>query len=123
MLPIIIVILEYLYKSYLKLILLSFPKRFTKMSTVFKTTLRPVLILGQVFGLINISYTLEHTGLFMRTKYATYYTFLELMRMLVLIMCTYVVHVRGIFYVQQFRLVKFWTVIIASRLSEIWMIK
>jgi len=34
-----------------------------EMTTVFKTTLGPILDLGKIFGLINISYTLESGGL------------------------------------------------------------
>lgn len=93
------------------------------MTTVFRKTLKPVLIMGQLFGLINISYTLEFTGLSMRNTNTRYYTFLELMRTFVLLISTYFIHIRGIFYMQQFRLIKFWVSIIASRISEIWIIK
>lgn len=120
---VIILILEYSRKSYRKLISLSFSERVTEMSTVFRITLRPVLILGQLFGLVNISYTLETTGFIMRTENSTYYGFLELIRMLLLAIFTYVIHIRGMFYIQQFRLIKFWIIIISARLSEIWMIK
>lgn len=93
------------------------------MATVFQTTLRPILFLGQFIGLINISYTLQPTGLIIRTSSSLYYSFLELSRMCLLMLCTYLVHVRGIYYVQHFRLVKFWMVIITARVSELWIVK
>lgn len=93
------------------------------MTTVFKTTLKPVLIMGQLLGLINISYTLEFTGLSMRNTNTRYYAFLELTRTFILLISTYLVHIQGTFYIQQFRLIKFWVSIIASRISEIWIIK
>lgn len=94
------------------------------MTTIFKTTLRPILFIGQFIGLFNISYTLEPTaGLLIRRSNSSYYSFLELSRMCLLIICSYLVYVRGVYYVQDFRLVKFWIVIIAARVSEIWIIK
>lgn len=94
------------------------------MTSVFKSTLRPILILCKIFGLINISYTFESTGLLVQNSTnTTHYALLELTRMCALIMFTYIVYVRGFYYIVYFRLVKFWIVIITSRLSEIWMIK
>lgn len=86
----------------------------------------PILVLGKVFGLINISYTFKYpgrSGLLTRSTTSTYHSFLELLRMTMLMIFIYIVHVKGVYYVQQYRLVKFWIVVLTARLSEIWIIK
>ncbi|CAH1722102.1 unnamed protein product [Aphis gossypii] len=94
------------------------------MTSVFKSTMKPILILCKVFGLIRISYTFESTGLLVHSSNnTTHYALLEITRMCVLILFTYIVYIRGFYYIVYFRLVKFWIVIITSRLSEIWIIK
>lgn len=93
------------------------------MSTVFKTTLRPILVIEKLIGFINLTYTLESNGLLIRKVNLTYYTCLEITRIFVLLMCTYKVYIRGYFYVQQFRLLKFWTTVMLGRISEVWIIK
>ncbi|CAI6351908.1 unnamed protein product [Macrosiphum euphorbiae] len=94
------------------------------MTSVFKSTQLPILILCKVFGLINLSYTFESTGLLVQNNTnTTQYALLEIIRMCVLIMFTYIVYCRGFYYIVYFRLVKFWIVIIASRISELWIIK
>lgn len=94
------------------------------MTSVFKSTVKPILILCKVFGLISISYTFESTGLLVHnSNNTTHYALLELTRMCVLILFTYIVYIRGFYYIVYFRLIKFWIVIITSRLSEMWMIK
>ncbi|XP_026804660.1 uncharacterized protein LOC113548139 [Rhopalosiphum maidis] len=93
------------------------------MSTVFKTTLGPILSLGKILGLINISHILESDGLLIKNINSQYYTFLEVSRMIVLIICTYIVHTNTFYYIIEFRLVKFWFVVITGRLSEKWTIK
>jgi len=93
------------------------------MSTVFKTTLKPILILGKILGLINFSYTLESDGLLIKNINSQYYSFLEILRMLVLIICTCIIHNHGFYYMNEFRLIKFWVVVIAGRISEKWTIK
>jgi hypothetical protein len=93
--------------------------------TVFKNTLRPILIFSQFLGLINISYTLEPTtGLLLRYKDSTIYSLLELVRTCVLVMCTYIICAWELLYFFEIiLLLKFWFVIIAARLSEKWIIK
>lgn len=94
------------------------------MTSVFKSTQLPILILCKVFGLINLSYTFESTGLLVQNNTnTTQYALLEITRMCVLIMFTYIVYCGGFYYIVYFRLVKFWIVIIASRISEVWIIK
>jgi len=93
------------------------------MTTDFIATFKPVLILGKMFGLINISYTIETSGLVILTN-SSYHSCLELIRTLLLVVFTFIVYnAKGMYYAQRFRLVKFWVVIIASRLSQIWIIK
>lgn len=91
---------------------------------VFKITfLRPILFLSKIIGLINISYTMEKSGILVKNTHTTYYTFLEFIRMFVLIACTYVFHDPSFPFLQIILFMKFWTVIISARISEMWMIK
>ncbi|XP_025201711.1 uncharacterized protein LOC112599150 [Melanaphis sacchari] len=94
------------------------------MTTVFKITLEPILTLGKIFGLINISYTFDPSGLLIWNIHSTYYyTFLECTRMIVFLIFSYLVYTDEFYYILHFRLVKFWITIIAARSSEIWTIK
>lgn len=93
------------------------------MTTDFKTTLKPILTIGKLFGLMNISYTIDSTGLLMRNTNSIYYSFLELTRMIVMIICTYIVRKREFYYIQEYRVIKFWIIIIAARITEFWIIK
>ncbi|CAH1722100.1 unnamed protein product [Aphis gossypii] len=95
-----------------------------EMTSVFKTSLEPILTLGKIFGLINISYTLEPAGLLIWNIHSTYYySLLEYTRMIVLLLFTYLVYIDELYYIVHYRLVKFWITIIAARSSEIWTIK
>jgi len=95
-----------------------------EMTSVFKTTLEPILTLGKIFGLINISYTLDPAGLLMWNIHSTYYySLLEYTRMIILLFFTYLVYIDEFYYIVHYRLVKFWIAIIAARSSEIWTIK
>jgi len=94
--------------------------------TIFKITLKPILIFNQLLGLINISYTLEPTtGLLLQnTRSTIIYPLLELARTCILVACTYMIYTWELFfYLQLISLLKFWSVIIAARLSEKWIIK
>ncbi|XP_060872598.1 uncharacterized protein LOC132946570 [Metopolophium dirhodum] len=96
------------------------------MTTVFHLTLRPILILSKCIGLIDVSYTVESTGLLHRNRNSKICTFLEIARMIVLLLCTYTyfyqshqeLHILQIIYV-----VKFWFIIVAARMSSVWTIK
>lgn len=97
---------------------------FIEMTNVFKSTLVPVLALGKIFGLINISYIHDADGLLTFNIHSTYYySFLEFTRMFVFIIFTYMVFIEELYYIVHFRLVKFWMAIIAARLSEVWVVK
>jgi len=101
-------------------------KYFIEMTTVFLETLRPILILSKFIGLIDISYTLEPTGLLVRNINSAFAAILEIVRMIVLLLLTYL-------YWQQFYpenhvlqvidTIKFWIIIIAARLSTVWTIR
>lgn len=94
------------------------------MTTDFITVLKPILVLGKMFGLINISYTFGTTGLLILNKNSSCLSFLELTRTFMLVLSTCILYnMKGIYYVQRFRLIKFWAVIITSRLSQLWIIK
>jgi len=97
------------------------------MTTVFHIILRPILILSKCVGLIDISYTVEPTGLLDRNSVnSTIHGLLEIARMIVLMTCTFIyfyqfdqeVHILQIIYVG-----KFWFIIIAARISTIRIIK
>ncbi|XP_060873952.1 uncharacterized protein LOC132947713 [Metopolophium dirhodum] len=97
------------------------------MTTVFHITLRPILILSKCIGLIDISYIVEPTGLLDRNNVnSMIHGLLEIARMIVLITCTFIyfyqfdqeLHILQIIYV-----VKFWFIIVAARISTIWIIK
>lgn len=94
------------------------------MTTVFKTTLRPILIFSQFLGLINITYKFQQTGLLVRDPQLSVYSLIELARTCLFLTCTYMFYVWEPFtFIESIILLKFWSVIIAARLSEIWIIK
>ncbi|XP_060847330.1 uncharacterized protein LOC132926921 [Rhopalosiphum padi] len=96
------------------------------MTAVFHKILRPILILSKCIGLINISYTVESTGLLVQNTNSAFHGILEMARMIVLFLCTYT-------YFHQFdpefhifqilNIIKLWIIIIAARLSTPWIIK
>lgn len=94
-----------------------------EMSTVYKRTLRPILTLGKLFGLINFCYTLESTGLFIQYTNTMYLKFVEWIRMMFLLTCSYIVYRKEFYYSQKRDILQFWVAIIAARISEIWTIK
>ncbi|XP_060853232.1 uncharacterized protein LOC132931052 [Rhopalosiphum padi] len=96
------------------------------MATVFHINLRPILFLSKCIGLIDNSYTLEPTGFLVRKINSTFNVFLEIARMIVLLVCTYIYfhQLDPEFHIFQYiSIVKFWNIIIAARISTIWIIK
>ena len=96
------------------------------MTCVFHITLRPILFLMKCMGIIDISYTMESTGVLVNNRKSTFPTFLEISRMIVLLICTFIYlnQYNPEFYILQImNILKFWNVIIADRLSKIWIIK
>jgi len=87
------------------------------MTTVFLVTLRPILILSKCVGLIDISYTMEPTGLLVRNINSTFTTILEIQRMIVLLISTYlnlhqfylIIHL-----LQVIDTIQFWIIVIAA---------
>jgi len=63
---------------------------------MFKSIMKPILVFSKIIGLINISYTMSFDGL-LTLNTNCYYSFLELTRMMVLVICTYNVHKNGFF--------------------------
>ncbi|XP_016658059.1 uncharacterized protein LOC107883107 [Acyrthosiphon pisum] len=96
------------------------------MTCVFHITLRPILFLMKCMGIIDISYTMESTGVLVENINSTFPAFLEISRMIVLLICTYIYlsQYDPEFYVLQIiNILKFWNVIIAARLYNFWIIK
>lgn len=86
------------------------------MTYAYKITLRNILYLCKFIGIINMSYILESDGLLIHST-NTIYKFLEFARMIMFIIFTYFIHINVIF-IDKIYLFKFWSVIIASRISE-----
>ncbi|XP_025207309.1 uncharacterized protein LOC112603100 [Melanaphis sacchari] len=97
------------------------------MTTVFHFTLRTILIFSKCIGLIDTSYTMEPAGLLVRNNMnSTLYAYLEIIRMIVLIISTYIYFFRSnpeIYIVQSINIIKFWIIIITARQSTIQLIK
>lgn len=97
-----------------------------KMNSDFKDTLILFITASKILGLINFCYNMKTELLYQNMK-LTYYLFLELIRMFVLLICTYYI----IFKLNQdvhfspiyFHIIKYWSIIIAARISEKWLIK
>lgn len=96
---------------------------YIKMTTDFERTFKPIFIVAKLFGFINIAYVVERNGLLIRDSSTIYYSFLEILRMVVLLVCTYIYYDNSFRFVKLFSAFKFWIVIFAARLSEIWIIK
>lgn len=94
-----------------------------EMATDFEKTLKTILIVAKLCGIINIVYVLEPTGLLVPDNSMIYYSFLEILRMIVLFAITYKYFDNSFKFIKLFVLSKFWIVIIAARLSEVWIIK
>jgi len=97
-----------------------------EMTTIFHITLRTILIISKCMGLIDISYTVGENGLLVRNIKSSFYMFLEIARMIVLLIFTYIYFHQfdPEFHIFQYiSIFKFWVVIIASRVSSIWIIK
>ncbi|XP_022168853.1 uncharacterized protein LOC111032718 [Myzus persicae] len=96
------------------------------MATIFHIRLRSILVLSKCMGLIDISYTVGSNGLLVRDVNSMFYVFLEIARMIVLLLCTYIYFHQfdPEFHIFQYiSIMKFWIVIIAARVSTIWIIK
>lgn len=93
------------------------------MSTVFMETLKPIITISKVFGLIHFCCTLEICVL-CRDMTSTYNIFLEVLRTFVfLIASIYIFLNMKHSYILKFNVIRYWTLIIAARISEKWIIK
>jgi len=93
------------------------------MTTFFLVTFRPILMLSKCKRSIDISHTMEPTRLLVRNMNSRLLTFLEIVRLTVLLILTYlcwqnfnsVIHI-----LQVIDVIQFWIIIIVARLSTIW---
>jgi len=87
------------------------------MTNIYKISLKNILNLCKIIGIINMSYILDSDGLIIQST-ETIYKFLEISRMIMLIIFTYSLYKNDLYFEEMY-LFKFWYVIIASRISEI----
>lgn len=92
------------------------------MTTVFELTTRPILCLSKLIGVIQLSYTFDSTGLLVQDANSDIYFILELIKLFVLIICTYEIIEEEVF-LRYITLIKFWVIFVTSRISEVWIIK
>jgi len=77
-------------------------------------------------GLIDFSYTVEQSGLLVRNKNSDVYALLEIARIIVLLICTCIYFKQygtELHLLQIVNIIQFWNIIIAAKLSTIWIIK
>ncbi|KAF0730961.1 Uncharacterized protein FWK35_00026695, partial [Aphis craccivora] len=90
----------------------------------FVETLNLFINASKIVGLINYCCVIE-SGLLYRNVKSTYQLFLELIRMFVYLIITYhLIFNVGLRYIMcHFNIIKYWTIFIAARISEKWMMK
>jgi len=89
---------------------------------VFITTLKPILMLCKIVGIIKTSYYFESNGLLVKNTNSRYHSVFEFSKTVVLLLLTYYCH-RKFEFIDKLILYRFWAVIITSRISETWIIK
>jgi len=97
-----------------------------EMTSTFHTNLNPILILSKSFGLIDIRYKVEPSGLLDCNLNSTFYAVQEIIRMIVLLICTFLYFNSfdsDVHLLQMINIIRFWFVIIAARISAIQIIK
>lgn len=115
------------FNFYLTIILFHFTsctyriKPINEMKTVFIKTLQLFILITKVFGFINVSYTLK-TGLLIRST-NTMYFYIEVLRVCVLVVFTYIVNNLGPFYVRKLNIIRFWLLVVIAKITEKWTIK
>ncbi|KAF0703014.1 Gustatory receptor, partial [Aphis craccivora] len=97
-------------------------KRILTMSTVFQITQRPVIFLCKCLGIINISTTSGPDGLLTQNTNITFYSFLELTRIIAIFIITYNVQ-KHVLLPEKVEIYKCWVIIISAKISEKWIIK
>lgn len=95
-----------------------------KMTNVFKDTLNIFITASKIVGLIHCCCTME-TGILYRNNNLTYNLFLELLRMFVFLICSYqiIFNMECYYWVFYINIFKYWSIVIAARISEKWIIK
>jgi hypothetical protein len=91
------------------------------MTSVYKKTLRTILYLCKFIGIINISYVLQSDGLLIQST-ELIYKCLDISRIILLIIFTHCLY-KKIDFIHSIQLLKLWSVIIVSRISETQLIK
>jgi len=96
------------------------------MNSDFKDTLILFITASKILGLVNFCYNMK-TGLLYLNMKLTYYLFLELIRMFLLLSFTlytlFKMNQEVNFSLVFFNIIKYWSIIIAARISEKWLIK
>jgi len=86
------------------------------MKTFYEKTLRTILYLCKFVGIINMSYVLQSDGLLIQNT-DLLYKCLEISRMIMLIIFSYSIYTKAeLFFI--LHVLKIWSIIIASRISE-----
>jgi len=96
------------------------------MTTVLHRTLRPILCLSKCIGLINITYRMEPTGLFVHNVLSLFHICFEITSFNVLLMFTFILiypYGSKTRIIHVIVILKFWANIIAARLSNKWIIQ
>lgn len=103
---------------------LVFRERVDEMTIDFTEMLKPFLAISKISGLMNFCCTLE-SGLLFRDMRLTYHLFLEGLRMLIYVICTYhICYNMGLNYIfLQFNIIKYWSIVLTARMSEKWIIR
>jgi len=91
------------------------------MTSINTKTLKVIFYLCKFTGIINLSYVLQSDGLLIQSTESVYKC-LEISRMIMLIIYTYSLFINTSF-IHTIQLLKLWTIIIASRISETRLIK
>lgn len=95
-------------------------KKAIEMTTIFKKTLRPILIFCKILGIITFSYSLK-SGLLCKNK-KLINVFFEFVRTILLIIYTFHYH-KTVALSEHLFILKLWFIIITARLSEKWIIR
>jgi len=88
----------------------------------FIIALRPILMLCKIVGIINTSYYFKSNGLLVKNTNSKYHLLFEFSKTVIMLIFTYYT-LKKLSFIDSLILYKFWTVIITSRISEIWIIK
>jgi len=94
------------------------------MSTVYFESLKVIITLSRLSGILNVCYTLD-TGLLSRDEAVACHLLLEMIRTLAFLVGTWWTSFQHGLYLVTVLIngIKYWTIIIAARMSEKWLIE